>query len=333
MKDNIISSPIVPNISLKLEISIYFYYTSGAIVLAIFLHLPTLHQNAKKYIQDLHMPLRIPGLPNNFTADDYPYELDSESDEFKIMLESVKTMTKSVAIIVNTFDAIEGKALEPLNKRMIIPNGTTPTMFSIGPLITSSYGGDENGCLRWLDLQPSKSFVFLSFGSMVRFPKAQLKEIALGLEKSKQRFLWIVRSELDLEDLSPEEFLKRTKENGMVVRNWAPQGAILSHDSTDGFVTHYGWNSVLQAVRGGVPMVAGPLYAEQSLNKVILVEEMKVALELNKSKDGFVSGIELGGQIKELMDSCKGNESKQMIFKTKISSKEARDQNGSLFLI
>ncbi|CAI8616033.1 unnamed protein product [Vicia faba] len=299
-------------IATKLEISTYFYYTSGAIALATFLYLPTLHQNAKKRIQDLHMPLRIPGLPKNFTTDDYPDELDSESDEFKILLESAKTMTKSVGIIVNTFDAIEGKALESLNKGLFVPNGTTPTIFSIGPLITSSYGGDENGCLRWLDLQPSKSVVLLSFGSMGRFSKAQLKEIALGLEK--------------------KGFLERTKENGMVVRNWAPQGAILSHDSIGGFVTHCGWNSVLEAVCEGVPMVAWPLYAEQSLNKVILVEEMKVALELNKSKDGFVSRIELGDRIKELMDSYKGNEIRQMVFKTKISSKEARDQNGSSFV-
>ncbi|CAI8616022.1 unnamed protein product [Vicia faba] len=264
-------------IAKKLEISTYFYYTSGAVGLATFLHLPILHQNAKKRIQDPHMPLRIPGL--------------------------------------------------------FVPNGTTLTILSIGPLITSSYGGDGNGCLRWLDLQPSKSVVLLSFGSMGRFSKAQLKEIALGLEKSEQRFLWIVRSELDseelnLEDLSLEGFLERTEENEMVIRNWAPQGAILSHDSIGGFVNHCGLNSVLEAVYEGVPMVAWPLYVEQRLNKVILVEEMKMTLELNKSKDGFVSGIELGDRIKELMDSYKGNESRQMIFKTKICSKEARDQNG-----
>ncbi|CAI8616024.1 unnamed protein product [Vicia faba] len=172
---------------------------------------------------------------------------------------------------------------------------------------------------------------------MRRFSKAQLKEITLGLGKSKPRFLWIVRSELDseelnLEDLSPERFLERTKENGMVVRNWAPQGAILSHDSIGGFVTHCGWNSVLETNFEGVSMVAWPLYAEQSLNNMILVEEMKVTSELNKSKDGFVSGIELEDRIKELMDSYKGNEIRQMIFKTKLSSKEISDQNGSLFV-
>ncbi|XP_050898106.1 UDP-glycosyltransferase 1-like [Lathyrus oleraceus] len=324
-------------ITTNLQIPTYFYYTSGAIALATFLYLPTLYQNATKPIQDLHMPLQIPGLPKNFTTDDYPDELDSESDGFKILLESAKTMTKSVAIIVNTFEAIEGKAIESLNKGLFVPNGTTPTILSIGPLVTSSYGEDENGCLRWLDLQPSQSVVLLSFGSMGRFSKAQLKEISLGLEKSEQRFLWIVRTELDSEELSldkllPEGFLERTKENGMVVRNWAPQGAILSHDSIGGFVTHCGWNSVLEAVYEGVPMVAWPLYAEQSLNKVILVEEMKVALQLNKSEDGFVSGTELGDRIKELMDSDKGNEIRQMIFKTKISSKKAKDQNGTSFV-
>jgi UDP:flavonoid glycosyltransferase YjiC (YdhE family) len=118
----------------------------------------------------------------------------------------------------------------------------------------------------------------------------------------------------------------------MVVRNWAPQGAILSHDSIGGFVTHCGWNSVLEAVYEGVPMVAWPLYAEQKLNKVILVEEMKVALDLNKSKDGYVSATELGDRVKELMDSNKGKEIRQTIFKMKINATEANAGNGSSFV-
>jgi hypothetical protein len=149
--------------------------------------------------------------------------------------------------------------------------------------------------------------------------------------------LWVVRADLDSEELSlnellPEGFLERTKEKGMVVRNWAPQGAILSHDSIGGFVTHCGWNSVLEAVCEGVPMVAWPLYAEQKLNKVILVEEMKVALELNKSKDGYVSATELGDRVKELMDSNKGKEIRQMILKMKINAKEASVDGGSSFV-
>jgi len=314
-------------VTTKLEIPTYFYFTSGAIVLALFIHYPTIHQNATKPIKDLHTPLEIPGLPKNISTDDYP-------DEAEFFLESAKTMRQCDGIIVNTFDAIEGKANKALNEGLFIPDGTTPSIFCIGPLITASYGEDENECLSWLDSQSRQSVVLLSFGSMGRFSKAQLNEIAVGLEKSEQRFLWVVRSELELEEQSldellPKGFLERTKEKGMVVRNWASQGAILKHDSIGGFVTHCGWNSVLEAVCEGVPMVAWPLYAEQRLNKVILVEEMKVALELKDSRDGFVSGTELGDRIKELMDSDKGKEIRQTIFKMKISAKEAIEEGGS----
>jgi len=173
---------------------------------------------------------------------------------------------------------------------------------------------------------------------MGRFSRTQLREIAVGLEKSEQRFLWVVRSEFEegdsgeppsLEELLPEGFLERTKEKGMVVRDWAPQAAILSHDSVGGFVTHCGWNSVLEAVCEGVPMLAWPLYAEQKLNKVVLVEEMKVGLGVQGNKDGLVSSTELGSRVKELMDSDKGKEIRQKIFKMKISASEAMGEGGS----
>ena len=69
--------------------------------------------------------------------------------------------------------------------------------------------------------------------------------------------------------------------------------AVLRHDSVGGFVTHCGWNSVLEAVWCGVPMVGWPLYAKQRLNRVVLVEEIKFALRLNKSENGLVSAAEL----------------------------------------
>ncbi|GAU29069.1 hypothetical protein TSUD_278250 [Trifolium subterraneum] len=280
------------------------------------------------------MPLNIPGLPRSLTTDDYPDEAkDSESKQCRVLVDSAKTMRECDGIIVNTFEAIEGKIIKALNEGLCVPDGNTPSIFCIGPLVTS-YGGDENGCLSWLDSQPNQSVVFLSFGSLGRFSKTQLNEIAIGLEKSEQRFLWIVRSDLDSEKLSldellPEGFLERIMEKGMVVRNWAPQGAILSHNSVGGFVTHCGWNSVLEAICEGVPMVTWPLYAEQRLNKFILVNEMKVALELNESKDGFVSETELKDRVKELMDSDKGKEIRQRIFKMKINAKEAREEGGS----
>ncbi|KAJ0525753.1 putative UDP-glucuronosyl/UDP-glucosyltransferase, UDP-glycosyltransferase family [Helianthus annuus] len=143
-----------------------------------------------------------------------------------------------------------------------------------------------------------------------------LKEIAKGLEMSGVRFLWVVRSppsnkkedrflpppEPDLDILLPEGFLERTKDRGLVVKKWAPQVAVLNHKSVGGFVTHCGWNSVLEAVCAGVPMVAWPLYAEQKFNKVVLRDEMKLVLPMDESEGGLVTAMELEKRVRQLME-------------------------------
>ncbi|RDX96301.1 Isoflavone 7-O-glucosyltransferase 1, partial [Mucuna pruriens] len=314
----------------NLNIPTYFFYTSGASTLAVLLLFQTIHQTAAgKPFKDHPFQIQIPGFAI-FSTDDLPNESkDPSSDSYHIFLHIGETMRGSVGIIVNTFEAVEEKAIRSLTE-----DGTIPPLFCIGPIISAPYGEDDKGCLSWLDSQPSQSVVLLCFGSMGRFSKSQLREIAIGLEKSEQRFLWVVRSESDSEDLSldellPEGFLERTKEKGLVVRNWAPQGEILSHDSVGGFVTHCGWNSVLEAVCEGVPMLAWPLYAEQKMNRVVIVKEMKVALAVKENKDGFVNSTELGDRVRELMESDKGKDIRQRIFKLKINAAEARECGGS----
>ncbi|KAK9929757.1 hypothetical protein M0R45_026841 [Rubus argutus] len=97
--------------------------------------------------------------------------------------------------------------------------------------------------------------------------------------------------DFDLDALLPRGFLQRTKDRGMVVKSWAPQVPVLKKESVGGFVTHCGWNSVLESVIAGVPMVAWPLYAEQHLNRSVLVKEMGMAIDVEQRKeDGFVRG-------------------------------------------
>ncbi|QCD94717.1 hydroquinone glucosyltransferase [Vigna unguiculata] len=320
-----------------LQIPTYFYYTSGASTLAILFQQIIIHESTTKSIKDLNMHITIPGVPTIHTDDLPDTGKDRQSESCQIFIDIGKCMRDSCGVIVNSCDAIEGRVMEAFNQGLM--EGTTPPVFCVGPVISSEpCKGDDNGCLNWLDSQPSQSVVFLSFGSMGRFSRKQLREIAIGLEKSEQRFLWVVRSEFEegdsgeppsLDELLPVGFLERTKEKGMVVRDWAPQAAILSHESVGGFVTHCGWNSVLEGVWEGVPMVAWPLYAEQKLNKVILVEEMKVGLGVKRNKEGLVSSTELGERVKELMDSDRGKEIRQRIFKMKISAKEATSEGGS----
>ncbi|KAI5356056.1 hypothetical protein L3X38_008951 [Prunus dulcis] len=147
--------------------------------------------------------------------------------------------------------------------------------------------------------------------------------MADGLEKSGQRFLWVVKKppldektkqvhgvhDFDLEGLLPEGFLERTKDRGLVVKSWAPQVAVLKKESVGGFVTHCGWNSVLEAVIAGMSMVAWPLYAEQHMNRSVLVKEMEMAIAVEqREEDGFVFGDELERRVRELMESEKGRE-------------------------
>jgi UDP:flavonoid glycosyltransferase YjiC (YdhE family) len=133
---------------------------------------------------------------------------------------------------------------------------------------------------------------------------------------------------LDL--LLPEGFLERTKDRGFLVNSWAPQVEILNHGSVGGFVTHCGWNSVLEALCAGVPMVAWPLYAEQRMNRIFLVEEMKVALAFREAGDDqFVNAAELEERVIELMNSKKGEAVRERVLKLREDAVVAKSDGGS----
>ncbi|XP_041014133.1 anthocyanidin 5,3-O-glucosyltransferase-like [Juglans microcarpa x Juglans regia] len=163
-----------------------------------------------------------------------------------------------------------------------------------------------------------------------------MKEIAVGLENSGQRFLWVVRNpppdkdkEPKLDELLPKGFLERTKDRGFVMKQWAPQVEVLSHDSVGRFVTHYGWNLVLEVVCGGVQMIGWPLYAKQRMNMVIMVKDLKVALAVNESENGCVSGEELEKWVRELMDSEEGKEVRKRSSAMRDDAAKAMGKGGS----
>lgn len=277
--------------------------------------------------------------------------LDREDKAYEFFLNMSIHLPRSAGIIVNTFEALEPRAVETILDGLCVLDGPTPPIFCIGPLIAvddRSGGGGGGGsgipeCLTWLESQPKRSVLFLCFGSLGLFSEEQLKEIAVGLERSGQRFLWVVRSppskdpsrrflappEPDLNSLLPDGFLDRTKERGLVVKSWAPQVAVLNHASVGGFVTHCGWNSVLEAVCAGVPMVAWPLYAEQRFNRVVLVEEMKLAFPMEESEEGFVTATEVEKRVRELMESEEGNTLRLRIMAMKEAAETAMSDGGS----
>ncbi|KAK7818244.1 hydroquinone glucosyltransferase [Quercus suber] len=171
-----------------------------------------------------------------------------------------------------------------------------------------------------------------------------MKELALGLELSKQKFLWVVRSPnnelaqaayfsdqtLDNNPLSflPVGFIERTKEQGLVVPSWAPQAQVLSHDSTGGFLSHCGWNSTLESIMQGIPLIAWPLFAEQRMNALLLTEDLKVALRPKANEKNLVDREEIAKVIKSLMVGEDGKKIHSRMKDLKIAAEKALSPNG-----
>ncbi|XP_003634093.1 UDP-glycosyltransferase 88A1 [Vitis vinifera] len=339
------------SVAAQLNIPCYYFFTSGACCLASYLYLPFIHQQTTKSFKDLNTHLHIPGLPPVPASDMAKPILDREDKAYEFFLNMFIHLPRSAGIIVNTFEALEPRAVKTILDGLCVLDGPTSPIFCIGPLIATddrSGGGGGGGggipeCLTWLESQPKRSVLFLCFGSLGLFSEEQLKEIAVGLERSGQRFLWVVRSppskdpsrrflappDPDLNSLLPDGFLDRTKERGLVVKSWAPQVAVLNHASVGGFVTHCGWNSVLEAVCAGVPMVAWPLYAEQRFNRVVMVEELKLALPMEESEEGFITATEVEKRGRELMESEEGNTLRLRIMAMKKAAETAMSDGGS----
>ncbi|XP_051197303.1 UDP-glucose flavonoid 3-O-glucosyltransferase 7-like [Lolium perenne] len=130
---------------------------------------------------------------------------------------------------------------------------------------------NKDSCLRWLDTKPARSVVYVSFGTATRFSPAELREISRGLDLSGKNFVWAMSAGESTEssEWMPEGFAELTANvddsRGFIIRGWAPQTLILNHPALGGFVTHCGWNSVMEAVSAGVPMVTWLRYADQFL--------------------------------------------------------------------
>ncbi|KAF8729024.1 hypothetical protein HU200_018335 [Digitaria exilis] len=147
---------------------------------------------------------------------------------------------------------------------------------------TPAIGAAE--CLRWLDGKGPGSVVYVSFGSIAQAGPKQVVELGLGLEASGHPFIWVVRNADDVYDEAVRGALREIEERvegrGLLVRGWAPQVTILSHAAVGGFVTHCGWNSTLEAITAGLPVVTWPHFTDQFLNEKMAVEVLGIGVSV-----------------------------------------------------
>ncbi|KAI3445957.1 hypothetical protein Pfo_002622 [Paulownia fortunei] len=198
--------------------------------------------------------------------------------------------------------------------------------------------GDHDS-LSWLNAKKPNSVVYVCFGTMAIFSAAQLLEIAKGLEASGQQFIWVVREKANDEgsiDWLPEGFERRMEGRGLIIKGWAPQVQILDHEAVGGFITHCGWNSLLEGVASGVPMVTWPLSAEQFFNEKLVIEILKTGIpvgaqEWTKRTDDRepIKGENIEKAVAQLMAGEEAERMRSRARKLGDTAKRAVEKGGS----
>ncbi|KAI3839079.1 hypothetical protein MKW92_041717 [Papaver armeniacum] len=320
----------------------YVFFATTAMALALFSYFPKMDQEYSCEYRDVPEPIQIPGSIAINGIDLIDPLQDRKNESYTWVLHHAKRYKLSSGVLLNTFDEFETDTIKALKGN----ESGNPPIYPIGPLIRkgkSDNVSDDSGCLKWLDDQPLGSVLFISFGSGGTLSSEQLTELALGLEMSEQRFLLVARNPSDKAanatffnpqgmedpfDFLPEGFLERTKNLGLVVNSWAPQVQVLSHASTGGFLTHCGWNSTLESVVHGVPLIAWPLYAEQKMNALML-EDLKVALRPKADKRGIIRRDEIARVVKGLMEGEEGKNIKSRMTELQNAATNVLEENGS----
>ncbi|KAL6629621.1 hypothetical protein ACP70R_029386 [Stipagrostis hirtigluma subsp. patula] len=301
----------------------YIFFPSNLTPLALMRRAVEINDGAAAgEYRGLPNPLQLPGgvsLRQEDFADGFR---DSSHPVYAHLIDEGRRYRTAAGFLLNTFYEMEPASVEEL--KQAAEQSAFPPAYTVGPFVRSS--SDEAGsspCLEWLDRQPPASVVYVSFGSAGALSVKQTAELAAGLEATGYRFLWVVRMPNQdghhVDDVGttrrdednplawlPEGFLERTTSRGLAVASWVPQVRVLSHPATAVFVSHCGWNSTLESVAAGVPMVAWPLYAEQRMNAVVLSENVGVALRLREGADGLIAREEIAAAVRELMEGEKG---------------------------
>lgn len=234
---------------------------------------------------------------------------------------------KASAVVFNTYDALEHEVLEALSSIL-------PPIYTIGPLsllvnqipdknlrtLGSNLWKEDPYCLKWLDSKQPNSVVYVNFGSITVMTNKELVEFAWGLANSNNTFLWIIRPDLVAGEAAvvPPEFLTETKERGLLA-SWCPQDQILNHPAIGGFLTHSGWNSTLESIGSGVPVICWPFFAEQQTNCMYSWREWEIGMEI----DGEVERGKVEKLVRELMDGEKGKHMKRKAMEWKKLAEEA----------
>nr|GEX65834.1 7-deoxyloganetin glucosyltransferase-like [Tanacetum cinerariifolium] len=311
------------DVAKELDIPEFLLWTSGTGSLICYDQYPNLLEKGLMPLKDPSFLVNgyldtvidcIPGMSGIRLKDIPPFiRMIYPGDEYmaQYLSSQVNRAKTASAIIFNTFNDLEPDVLDTLSSIF-------PPCYGIGPLhlleksrednslasIKSNLWKEESECLTWLDSQAPASVIYVNFGSIAVMTKQQLVEFCWGLANSNYPFLWIIRPDLVVGEsaMLPPEFVTGTSGRGLLV-GWCPQEQVLNHPSIGGFLTHSGWNSTLESISSGVPMICWPFFADQQVNCWLSCNKWGIAMEI----DNDVKRDEVGKLVAELMNGEKGN--------------------------
>ncbi|XP_030507451.2 phloretin 4'-O-glucosyltransferase [Cannabis sativa] len=296
----------------------------------------------------------IVGLSLEFSRRDFPSFMDHEGtyhmvmESFEEQFEMIESRKEKRIILVNSFDELEGEALGAVSGVNLI---------GIGSLIPSAYF-DEKDCrgddkvfrgdlferskddyIEWLNSKNVRNVVYVSFGSLLDLPKEQMKEIAKGLLDFCHPFLWVIKEKShhkyhddDVDDNDNDELINYREELlklGMIV-TWCSQVEVLCNQSIGCFVSHCGWNSTLESLAAGVPVIAFPIWSDQGTNAKLIEDAWKTGARVNPNENGIVESDEIKRCLELVMgENEDGAEIRRNAMKWKDLTREATKKDGS----
>lgn len=295
-------------VAAEFSLSRVVLWPSSAAMICLGLHIsdmvergfiPATEQGAMDKIVDFIpglSPFRIGDLPKDLTAEE-----GLQGTAFTFFRDVFQKLILADRILINTVYELETAAIDALRKEdhmhvHIDSIGPLHCMTSMEARSSVRFIPEDTSCLSWLNQQQQSSVLYIAFGSIASLEENAFAELAHGLEASGEKFLWVIRpdtykSKASVEEILPEGFLERTHNQGLVI-SWAPQLAVLGHSSVGAFLTHCGWNSVLESLSNGVPLLGFPQMAEQKMNLRFIVEDWKVGLPLVQEQKVKRTGVQ-----------------------------------------
>ncbi|CAN1257211.1 7-deoxyloganetic acid glucosyltransferase [Linum perenne] len=288
----------IREVSQEFGISVIRFCTISACCFWVNFCLPDLIEAGELPIQDMDRKIsKVPGMEAFLRSRDLPgmCRVSSLDDPALVRLIEATRESPPSPLILNTFEDLDAPILNQIRRNF-------PKTYAIGPLhlhlqsrlqkrqqqqqqsSSNSLWKEEASCLTWLDQQPPRSVLYINFRSITMMRADQIVEFWEDLLSSKERFLWVIRPGLVPEEelgKVPEEIVQGVQNEGFkVLVGWAPQEQVLSHSAVGGFLTHSGWNSTLESIVAGVPMICWPFFADQLVNSRVVSEVLKLGLDM-----------------------------------------------------